>query len=97
MRSVAEWLRISILNGFMAAKSALWAHVGKDFKKRLRTHEEYDTAENDVEAMKKLNARVVESFICYHFMANADQNKYGSLMETFKTRSKSRRIKGISC
>ena len=65
----------------LAAKSVLWAHVGKDFEKLLKTEEEYLTAVNDVDGIKKRKARVVESFIVYHFRANADQSKYGSLME----------------
>ena len=74
------------LERFMTAKSVLWAHVGKDFTKMLQADEKYKEAKMEQdglnkEPMKELKKRVVESFITYHFMANADQSKYGSLME----------------
>ena len=73
------------LDRFMTAKSVLWAHVGKDFTKLLQSDEECETVKDNADKMSKLKARAVESFLCYHFMANADQNKCGSLMESFKT------------
>ena len=78
------------LERFMTAKSVLWAHVGKDFTKMLQTDEKWIDAEAELilgneTPMKELKKRVAEGFITYHFMANADQTKYGSLMEGFKT------------
>ena len=49
------------------------------------TDAEAELAMNNETPMKELKKRVAEGFITYHFMANADQTKHGSLMEGFKT------------
>ena len=70
-----------------AAKDVLWSHIGKDFLNLMRAAPDY----NDVLKTKnkdkyvELRDRVVETFLTYQFMANADQNKYGSLMARFRT------------
>ena len=77
------------LERHMAAKSVPWAHVGKDFTKMLQADPKHEDAKNklssDPQLMTEVKKRVVECFLAYHFMANADPSKCASLMEGFKT------------
>ena len=72
---------------FKAAKDVLWSHIGQDFQNQIRAAPDYlqVLANPDSTKMDELRDRVVETFLTYLFMSNADQNKYGSLMARFRT------------
>ena len=72
---------------FKAAKDALWCHIGNNFENLMESapdHEEILKTE-DKNKCNELKGRVVETFLTHQFMANADQNKCGSLMARFHT------------
>ena len=74
-----------------AAWNTLWSHLGTGFDRLFKSDSKYEEAIGELrdkknpDPIRELKGRIKEAFRAYVFMANADQNKYGSLMAMFKT------------